>query len=198
MNAYMVMVEEAIDQLPDPSAITHVFMQGGVGSIAAAVYVGFAKRAPTKMPRFVMVEPLEADCLYQTAVNGKATPSSGTLRTIMAGLACREISPAAWTVLEWLGSDYLAIPDSWVIDAMRSLADGAGDIPIVSGESASGGMGVLLKAEQDKALREKLDLNATSQVLLFGCEGATDTQIYAQIVGSEASEVFARQSLMKK
>jgi hypothetical protein len=35
MNAYMVMVEEALAQLPDPRAVTHVVMQGGVGSITS-------------------------------------------------------------------------------------------------------------------------------------------------------------------
>jgi diaminopropionate ammonia-lyase len=193
MNAYMVMVEEALDALPDVSKVTHVFMQGGVGSIAAAVYMGFAQRTKGPIPRFVMVEPLQADCLYQSAVNGKPTPSSGNLRTIMAGLACREVSPAAWSILDWLCSDYLAIPDDWVVQAMKSLADGGGDVPIVSGESASGGMGVLLNTLVDPELKQRLGLGSDSHVLLFGCEGATDPGIYEDIVGLSAAEVFRRQ-----
>jgi diaminopropionate ammonia-lyase len=193
MNAYMVMVEEAFDMLPDVSKVTHVFTQGGVGSIAAAVYMGFAQRVKGPMPRFVMVEPLQADCLYQSAVNGRPTPSSGNLRTIMAGLACREVSPAAWAILDWLCSDYLAIPDDWVVQAMKALADGGGDVPIVSGESASGGMGVLLKTLSDPELKRELGLDSDSHVLLFGCEGATDPEIYRDIVGRSAGEVFERQ-----
>ncbi|SDE96399.1 diaminopropionate ammonia-lyase [Variovorax sp. CF079] len=194
MNAYMVMVEEALEMIPDLDKVTHVFMQGGVGSIAAAVYLGFSQKIKGQMPRFVMVEPLEADCLYQSAVNDAPTPSSGNLRTIMAGLACREVSPAAWLVLDWLCSDYLAIPDSWVVQAMKALADGGGDVPIVSGESASGGMGVLLNTMFDPELKAKLGLDASSQVLLFGCEGATDVDIYRDIVGTSADEVFERQA----
>jgi diaminopropionate ammonia-lyase len=193
MHAYMVMVEEALAQLPGDRAVTHVFMQGGVGSIPAAIFLGFAKQGSGPIPRFVVVEPVEADCLYQTAVNGKPTPSAGTLKTIMAGLACREVSPAAWKLLEWLASDYVAIPDSWSSHAMTTLADGAGDVPIVSGESAAAGLGVLLKTAEDPELRGKLGLNEASQVVLFGGEGATDPQIYAEIVGCSADEVFERQ-----
>jgi len=194
MWAYMVMVEEALAAIPDLDRITHVVMQGGVGSIAAAVYLGFKQRVGGKVPRFVMVEPNDADCLYQSAVNNRPTPSAGSLHTIMAGLACREVSPAAWSILEWLGSDYLRIPDSWVVEAMKSLADGGGDIPIVSGESASGGMGVLLKAAGDERLRDLLGLDGDSQVVLFGCEGATDPSIYEEIVGQSPSAVFDRQA----
>ena len=194
MNGYMVMVEEALRQLPNVSRITHVFMQGGVGSIAAAVFLGLKQRFADGEPRFVMVEPIEADCLFQSAVHGKPTPSAGTLKTLMAGLACREVSPAAWNVLDWLGSDYLTIPDSWVVDAMKALAQGDGDPPIVSGESAAGGMGVLIKAAPNPELREKLGLTEDSHVVLFGCEGATDPHIYEDIVGMTVDEIFERQA----
>ncbi len=181
MNAYMVMVEEALAQLPDINSVTHVFVQGGVGSIAAAIFLGFQQRCTT-LPRFVLVEPIEADCLYQSAVHGKPTPSAGSLHTISAGLACREVSPAAWKILEWLASDFVRIPDSWVVDAMKALADGGGDTPIVCGETAGGGMAVVMKAAEDPVLKSALGLNTSSQVLLFGLEGATDPEIYGQLL----------------
>jgi diaminopropionate ammonia-lyase len=196
MNAYMVMVEEALAQLPDVDRITHVFAQGGVGSIAAAIFFGFQRRC-RKLPRLVMVEPLEADCLFQSAASGTPTPSSGSLRTICAGLACREVSPAAWALLEWLCSDFVRIPDAWVVDAMKALADGGGDIPIVCGESAAGGMAVVLKAAEDPDLRQALALDPSSQVVLFGLEGATDPEIYERLVGNKPHAVFDRQSTKK-
>jgi diaminopropionate ammonia-lyase len=195
MAAYMVMVEEALEQIPDLNKVTHVFMQGGVGSIAAAVFMGIFQRSKGQVPRFVVVEPIEADCLFQSAVNGRPTASAGSLKTIMAGLACREVSPAAWSILEWLGSDYLRIPDSWVEEAMRSLAEGHGDVPIVSGESAAGGMGVLINAARDENLRAALSLDQNSHVILFGCEGATDGSIYERIVGASPDSVFGRQPM---
>ncbi|MER6138715.1 diaminopropionate ammonia-lyase [Streptomyces sparsogenes] len=196
MNGYMVMVEEAVSQVPAPEGITHVVMQGGVGSIAAAVFLGFHKRLPAVTPRFVVVEPTDADCLYRSAVNGRPTPSSGTLKTMMAGLACGEVSPAAWKVLEALASDFVTIPDEWAVEGMRALADGAGDPPVVAGESAAGGMGVILHAQADPALRSALGLDEHSRVLLIGGEGATDPAIYEQIVGRTPDEVFARQDAL--
>jgi diaminopropionate ammonia-lyase len=77
---------------------------------------------------------------------------------------------------------------------MKALADGGGNVPIVSGESAAGGMGVLLNTLTHPELKEKLGLDANSQVLLFGCEGATDVQIYHDIVGAAPTEVFERQA----
>jgi diaminopropionate ammonia-lyase len=194
MNAYMVMVEEALEQLPDPDAVTHVFMQGGVGSIAAAIFLGFAERQPPQLPRFVVVEPIEADCLQQTARTGRPTPSPGSLQTIMAGLACREVSPAAWKILNWLASDYVAIDDALAVDAMRSLAHSDHDVPVVSGESAAGGMGVLIAAAADPALRTALGLDDCSTVVLFGGEGATDPDIYRDLVGATPDEIFERQA----
>ena len=198
MQAYMLVVEEALEQLPDRRRITHVVVQGGVGSIAAALFLGFHERVGPPAPRFVLVEPTQADCLYRSAVAGRPVPSSGSLHTIMAGLACREVSPAAWAVLDWLTSDFVTIPDDWAAEAMRVLADGAGDAPIVAGESAAGGMAVLLKAADEPDLRRAIGLTPESHVVLFGLEGATDPEIYEQIVGTPASEVFARRVAAKQ
>lgn len=112
----------------------------------------------------------------------------------MAGLACREVSPAAWAIIDWLASDFIAIPDDWALEAMRALAGGDGDIPIVSGETAAGGMGVMLKLASEPELRRKLDLTSASQVVLFGLEGATDPDIYREVVGAAPSLVFDRQA----
>lgn len=194
MRGYMVMVEEALAQVPDLGALTHVFMAAGVGSVPAAVFLGLSQRLPHPLPRFIVIEPQEADCCYQSALAGRPTPSSGSLRTIMAGLACREVSLAAWKILNWLASDFVTISDTWAQDGMRALADGGGDTPVVCGESAAGGMGVLIHAFADDSLRKALGLDAPSRVLLFGCEGAADPNIYERIVGMSAEMVFARQA----
>lgn len=199
MNAYMVVVEEALGMLPSLNTITHVFVCGGVGSIAAAVFIGFYKRwceikavdCTGGLPRFVVVEPTEADCLFQSAKAGEMRRSKGNLQTLMAGLACRSPSPAAWKILDWLASDFVAVPDSVAIDGMRVLAEGKnGDVPVVCGESSAANMGVLLKADRDKALREKLGLDENSRCVIFALEGATDPRIYKELVGKTPEDVF--------
>jgi len=190
MNAYMVLVDEALRQLPAPESITHIFVQAGVGSIAAAIFLRFYQESGGHVPRMIVVEPNEADCLYQSAFHQVPTPSAGTLRTIMAGLACREVSPAAWAILDWLASDFVSISDSWAMEAMRVLATNNGDLPIVCGETAAGGAAVLVKSHEIPALRDSLGLDCNSQVLLFGLEGATDPVIYEELVGRSANDVF--------
>lgn len=141
-----------------------------------------------------MVEPLEADCLLQSAKNGEACRSDGTLRTLMAGLACRAPSPAAWKILTWLTSDFIAVPDSVAVEGMKVLASGSeGDIPVVCGESSAASMGILLGSGSDPSLREKLGLNGDSQVVVFGLEGATDPEIYESLVGKSPTAVFEAQ-----
>lgn len=205
MNAYMVVLDEALSIIPMVDKITHVFVCGGVGSIAAAIFQGFYKHfheiqqssatgSTIRLPRFVVVEPSEADCLLQSAKHGEARQSGGSLCTLMAGLACRAPSPAALKVLTWLASDYVAVPDSVAVDGMKALADGAeGDIPVVCGESSAASMGVILGSSADPSLREKLGLNSSSQVVLFGLEGASDPQIYESLVGKAPQAVFEAQ-----
>ncbi|KAH6959912.1 tryptophan synthase beta subunit-like PLP-dependent enzyme [Ilyonectria sp. MPI-CAGE-AT-0026] len=204
MNAYMVVVEEALRMVPAVEDITHVFVCGGVGSIAAAVFLGFFTRFSElqksrggkvlEPPRFVVVEPTEADCLFQSAKKGEMCLSEGSLRTLMAGLACRGPSPAAWKILSWLTSDFVAVPDSVAVEGMKELASGrGGDVPVVCGESSAANMGIMLQAADDPELREKLGLDSNSQVVLFGLEGATDSAIYKELVGMSPEEVFEAQ-----
>lgn len=204
MNAYMVVVEEAIYMVPTVEDITHVFVCGGVGSIAAAVFLGFFSHYSQlqklrgqnawQPPRFVVVEPTEADCLYQSAKKGEICLSEGSLRTLMAGLACRRPSPAAWKILSWLTSDFVVVPDSVAVEGMKALANGCGDdVPVVCGESSAANMGVLLQATHHVTLRQKLGLDCNSHVVLFGLEGATDPAIYKDLVGISPEQVFEAQ-----
>lgn len=188
MQGYMVMVEEAFQSFAGGDEPTHVFVHGGVGSIVAAVFLGLYRKG--WRPRFVTVEPLEAACLYESAVAGEPRAAQGSLKTLMAGLACREVSPAAWKILQWLGSDFVAVRNEWAMEGMRALA--AGSPPVVCGESSAAAVGLLLSAEGE--LREKLGLGPESRVLLFGCEGATDPAAFEQIVGEPAEAVFLRQT----
>ncbi len=194
MQGYMTMIDEAFDRLPAGHGVSHVFAQAGVGSIPAAIFMGAHQRFSSAPPRYVVVEPVEADCVFRSIANGRPTPAAGSLRTIMAGLACREVSPAAWSILHFLTSDVVTLSDAAAMEAMRVLAEGNGDAPIVAGESAVGGAATLLLAAHDPALRRALHLTEDSEVLLFGCEGATDPAIYREIVAETPESVFARQA----
>jgi diaminopropionate ammonia-lyase len=75
---------------------------------------------------------------------------------------------------------------------MRVFASPIGNDPkIVSGETGSTGLGLLMAAQGNVELWQALGLNADSRVLLIGSEGDTDPTIYQEVVGKTAQEVLA-------
>jgi diaminopropionate ammonia-lyase len=193
MQGYSLMVEEVLRQT---SAVpSHVFVQGGVGGLAAGLCSYLWERYGAARPYFVIVEPEKADCFYRSAVAGRPTPAEGALDTIMAGLACGEVSPLAWRILETGADAFMTIDDEAAVDCMRLLAAGRfGDDPVVAGESAVAGLAGLLVASADADARARLDLHPDSRVLVFGTEGATDPEVYRSIVGRRPDEVVAQRS----
>jgi diaminopropionate ammonia-lyase len=193
MQGYSLMVEEALRQTSAPPS--HVFVQGGVGGLAASVCAYLWERYGSARPFFVIVEPEKADCFYRSGVAGRPTPAEGALDTIMAGLACGEVSPLAWRILATGADAFMTIDDEAAVDCMRLLADGRfGDDPVVAGESAVAGLAGLLMASVDADARARLDLHRDSRVLVFGTEGATDPEVYRTIVGRRPDEVVAQRS----
>ncbi|MBS0394754.1 MAG: diaminopropionate ammonia-lyase [Proteobacteria bacterium] len=192
MQGYALMVDEALGQVPDARALTHVFIQGGVGGLAAAVCAHLWERFGAARPRLVVVEPVNAACLLESARHGVATAVHGSLETIMAGLSCGEPSVVAWEILDAGADDFMAIEDEPAADCMRLLAHPVGqDPPIVGGESAVAGLAGLLLAADDGGARAALGLGSASRVLVFGTEGDTDPELYRRIVGRDAASVRA-------
>ena len=186
MQGYRIMADEAFGQWTG-AAPTHLFVQGGVGGVAAAVAAQAALRWGAAAPRFVVVEPDRFDCLYRSAVAGAPTPAPPGEDTIMAGLACGEVSILAFEELSHRADAFMAVPDEAVAPAMRALARGVdGDPGVVAGESAVAGLIGVALARRDAAAAASLGLDAASRVLLFGTEGATDPALYARLVGVPA------------
>lgn len=187
MAGYSVMASEALDQTAGRHP-THVFIQGGVGGLAAAVLARFWQVLGPDRPRFVVVEPSRAACLTATARQGRPTVVAIEEETVMAGLSCGTVSLLAWDVLKQGAGDYLTVGDEAVAPAMRMLAKGeAGGGPVVAGESGVAGLVGLLGVAADPGLRRAIGLDSDSRVLLFGSEGATDPDIYRALVDGAAA-----------
>ncbi len=108
----------------------------------------------------------------------------------MAGLAAGEVSLIAWDILKTAAEFFMVIPDDAAVDAMRLLAEGAGgDQPVVGGEAGVGGLAGLLAALADAPTRHAIGLDAASEIMIFGSEGATDPELYRRIVGRAAEAV---------
>ena len=177
MQGYRLMAEEALTQIPAPP--THVFVPGGVGGVATAVAVQLRAMCGSG-PRLVIAEPDQAACLTDSLAAGEAVTVTGALDTIMAGLACGEPSLLAWQELERSAFAAMAVPDSAVAPAMRALAARG----IEAGESGVAGLIALEAAMGSRDAMRDLGLGPDSRVLIFGTEGATDPDLYAQLTGS--------------
>ena len=186
MQGYCTMALEAYEQLPQKP--THIFLQAGVGSMAAAVAAFFASAYREDRPKIIIVEPEQADCFYRTAKadDGTCHIVTGEMDTIMAGLACGEPCHLAWEILKDCADHFIAFPDWAAAKGMRILGNPWGkDDRVVSGESGASAFGccAAISAEPELAgLKEELGLDERSRVLFFSTEGATDRENYRRIV----------------
>jgi len=182
MQGYTIMVDEVLQQLSAEELPTHVFVQGGVGGLAAAVCAHLWLKLKSSRPRFIIVEPEKAACLYSSSKNQRLTTVTGDLDTLMVGLACGEVSTLAWEILETGCDDFITVSDDFVPVSMNRLATGNSQTgKIIAGESAVAGLCALFEM-MNSDFRSALGLNLHSRVLLFGTEGATDKTIYRQLV----------------
>lgn len=181
MAGYGVMTDEICAALEQPP--THVFLQAGVGGLAASVAARFRQHWGDDAPRVIVVEPERAACLFSSAMAGAPKEVTIVEETLMAGLSCGRPSDLAWEILAQEVSDFLTIPDFLVAPAVRLLAmPKRGDPLIEAGESAVAGLAALLAAGKDEALSVKLGLDEQSRVLLIGSEGVTDREIFSAIL----------------
>jgi diaminopropionate ammonia-lyase len=188
MQGYTAMIGEALDAMTEPPS--HLFLQAGVGGMAAAVASYATQRLGQAAPKIVVVEPGRAACLYATATAGRLVTIPHGEPTIMAMLECATPSPIGWEVLHHLADGYVTLEEEEAVAAMKRLANPSeGDPAIVAGESGATGLAGLFSCLADGAARAHLGLGPQSRVLVFNSEGATDPAIYAEIVGRKPEEV---------
>lgn len=188
MQGYEVMAAEAFDAMDTPP--THIFLQTGVGGMAAAVTAQAVRRWGAERPLIVLCDPDQSACYLETIRAGRPVAVEGDLDTLMAGLACGEVSALAWEILRDHADAVIALTDAAAVAAMRRLARPEGNDPaIVAGESAVAGLAGLMAIADDDELRAVLGLGHDARVLLFGTEGDTDAALYEELVGLSGDAV---------
>ena len=181
MAGYTIMVKEIIDQIKGDS-FTHVFLQAGVGGMAAAMIAGFAKFS-NNIPKFIIVEPENANCVFQSIQNNKPTSVNIIKETIMGGMSCGDVSTVAWEILKNSANNCLTITDDAISTAIAMLAESKfSNEKIIAGECAVPGIIALISLFKNKEYMNKLNLNSNSKILLFGCEGLTDKAMYQKLL----------------
>jgi diaminopropionate ammonia-lyase len=189
MQGYLTMIYETVEQMKSfgIKSPTHVFLQVGVGSMAAAIIGYLLNIYGDNYPTTIIVEPHRAACFYESIQRKKPSRAEGNLNTIMAGLACGTPSVLAWEIISNFADYFISCDDETARIGMRQYAAPIGDDPkIISGESGAVSLGLLLKLSTDGSfskIKDDLKLNNDSVVLLFNTEGDTDPESYRRIVG---------------
>jgi diaminopropionate ammonia-lyase len=198
MQGYSTIGLEAIEQMKElgKEKPTHIFLQAGVGSFAASIQGLFVSMYGEARPSMVIVEPDKADCFYRSALamDGKPRMVGGDMNTIMAGLACGEPNPIAWSIIDDYCDLFVSCPDYVAAKGMRVLGNPLADDPrVIAGESGAVTAGIVHLLMTDAGLKEakeRLGLGPDSTILLINTEGDTDPEHYRKIVwnGGYSSE----------
>lgn len=190
MQGYTTIVSEVQEQFGAQGILypTHIFVQAGVGALAASIIGHYHAILGNNSPISVIVEPDKAACLFASMKigDGKAHTFPGDLDSIMAGLACGQPSPLAWDVLAESADIFITAKDYIAAEGMRMYAVPLkGDPFIVSGESGAVTLATLkhIMLDEDLSdLRRKLKLDANSKILLINSEGNTDPLNFRRVV----------------
>ncbi|HEY1928052.1 MAG TPA: diaminopropionate ammonia-lyase [Caulobacteraceae bacterium] len=182
MQGYAVLLREALEEIRAPP--THVFIQAGVGGIAATLAAHFSLAFGETRPFLTVVEPSRAACVFESARAGRPVKIARGPSTVMAMLECHEPSPVAWRILARAADAFMTVDEEDAVAVMRRLAfPRGGDPAIVAGESGGAGLAGLIKVANDPALREQIALGPDARVFLVNTEGATDPALYETLVG---------------
>jgi diaminopropionate ammonia-lyase len=190
VRGYTILMHEAMTQArwrgdPNSSPWTHVFVQAGVGGLAAAVAAVLTQKLGANRPKLIAVEPEEAACVQAAFQAGKPVRLDGDLDTLMGMLSCGEISASAWPFLSRRYDYALTIEDAAAIDAMRQVASPQGNDPkCIIGESGVAGIAGAVAACNRFEWRKTLSIDAQSRILVIGTEGPTDPEHYQRIMQS--------------
>ena len=181
MAGYSVMMKEISEQIKNEK-ISHVILQAGVGGMAAAMVAGIA-RYLDYVPKIIIVEPDSAACVLESVKEGKIKKISIEKESIMGGMSCGEVSLVPWEILKNSVHFCVTVSDDYISKTVKYLANNSfSDEKIIGGECSTPGIASLVGLSNDLEVKNKISLNENSNVLLFGCEGDADEELYQKLL----------------
>ena len=181
MAGYSVMMKEISEQIYDQK-ISHVILQAGVGGMAAAMVAGIA-RYLDNVPKIIVVEPESAACVLASIKSGKIEKISIKKESLMGGMSCDEVSMVPWEILKNSVNYCVTVSDNYISKTVKSLSNCEfSKEKIIGGECSTPGIISLAGLCNDAEIKKKINLNDQSNVLLFGCEGDADEELYQKLL----------------
>ncbi len=174
MAGYGVIGDEIISQLgaqtiPHP---THIFVQAGVGGLAAAVASSLSDvlAAPAKL---IVVEPEQAACVAPALHQRKAVQIAGDLETAADMLSCGLASTPALEILLHYSASAIGVSEFEIAEAVQLLNQQPNISTTASGATGFAG---LIKALSTPLLRQQFKLDITSRLIIFITEKKPQAQ----------------------
>ena len=184
MAGYTVMMKEIVDQIENDQ-ITHIILQAGVGGMAAAMVAGIA-RYLKNIPEIIVVEPDSAACVMESIKTGKIEKIDIERESLMGGMSCGEVSLVPWEILKNSVKYCISLSDEDIANTMKLLGNASfSDEKIIAGENSAPGVISLIASCEDEKIKEKIKLDNNSNVLLIGCEGDTDKEMYQKLINQK-------------
>ena len=181
MAGYSVMMKEIFDQI-ESNQITHIILQAGVGGMAGAMIAGIA-RYLNNIPTTIVVEPDSAACVLESIKTGKMQKIDIKTESLMGGMSCGEVSLVPWEILKNSVKYCISLPDDDIAKTMKLLGNASfSDEKIIAGENSAPGVISLIASCEDQKIKKEIGLNSNSNVLVIGCEGDTDQEMYKKLV----------------
>ncbi|MEW2912641.1 diaminopropionate ammonia-lyase [Leisingera sp. JC11] len=141
MEGYCVIAEEMRAEFEaSGNWPTHVYLQAGVGGLAAAMAY-MIRHNWAQQPELIVVEPEAASCLQTSHKAGAPTRADGP-DSNMGRLDCKEPSIVAWQALEKAGVSYVTLSEEEGEAAARAVTD----LGIETTPSGAAGYAALCKA----------------------------------------------------
>jgi diaminopropionate ammonia-lyase len=163
MEGYLIMGAEVAEQLSRPP--THIFLQAGVGGLAAACTAA-ARHYWGASPKIIVVEPEYAPALFESIAASRAVTTIGPA-SVMGRLDCKEPSHLALKYLAKEADGFITISDVEAIEAVKDLK--AYDLA-ASPSAVAGYAGLYFSGDA----RRELDLTPESRILIYLSEGPVD------------------------
>ena len=181
MAGYSVMMKEIFDQL-EKNQITHIILQAGVGGMAGAMIAGIA-RYLDNIPTTIIVEPDSAACVLESIKTGKIEKIDIKRESLMGGMSCGEVSLVPWEILKDSVKYCISLPDDDIAKTMKLLGNSSfSKEKIIAGENSAPGVISLIASCENQKIKKELNLNSNSNVLVVGCEGDTDKEMYKKLI----------------
>ena len=181
MAGYTVMMREIIDQI-NKEKISHIILQAGVGGMAGAMVAGIA-RYLDYVPVTLVVEPDSAACVLESIKTGKIEKIDIKRESLMGGMSCGEVSLVPWEILKNSVKYCISLPDDDIAKTMRLLGNSTfSEHQIIAGENSAPGVIGLIASCEDQNIKQSLKLDQNSNVLVIGCEGDTDKEMYQKLI----------------